>query len=599
MEFVKGNPNINARLEIPVYNFNDTANTRLSLPPNGEFGDMAICRYNGIYEYREKTEGNITVIGTESGPKYSEDGGITWQDSNINKPFIVYRGPDKWVGVSLDDNLGIKYSLDGKTWNDTNRGGNGWSITYGNGRYAVRNSSGVSFSYDGITWTYNAFASVRNIIFVKDTFYACDRETNSNKGIWKSTDGVNWTQIYSARKIEKIAYGEGVLLAFVYNETDGKCIIRSTDSGATWTEVGPEAAASRYFSSAFYKDGVWLAAIYSGNLGLYRSTDNGLTWSQCYDSGNYTSNFCYHNSRLLIAGSFNNAGTNQNGILYSDDLGATWNVANTTSTFRGIIWAGDKYIAGSVGNGCHISYDGVYWYNPDGSTFTVVGYPSNNMFYQDGYWEKLIGLYGDSNGIIGEIKPSINTIQDNRWLLCDGSTYDTTKYSELYAILGTNKLPDLRELIPVGAGQNAGAVSTHGSATTFPTGHDVFSKGEIKERQIQNHSHATTIANHTHNFALSSSNPNWAHEHTYYHTKAQYQGNSSKDGTEITRITGTEPNYNTNTAGYWDNTEDDIILGPNWESGATKTNTDSSGNVFAVRSYGVNFYIRASSTYKA
>lgn len=555
---------------------------------------------SGVISGVQFNPNNIIVIGTQSGPKYSEDGGMTWKDSNITKPFIVYRGPDKWVGISLDDSLGIKYSLDGKTWNNTNSGAsNGYSITYGNGKYVARFSNGAASSYDGITWTYNAFAPVNKIIFVKDTFYACDREDNANKGVWKSTDGITWTHIYSAKKIQALAYGGGIILGFAFTETEGKCIIRSADNGATWTEVGPTAAEARYFGYAFYKDGVWLAAISSSYLGIYRSTDNGLTWSQAKNSGNYTSNFCYHNGRLLIAGRFSNGTDNQNGILYSDNLGATWNVANTTSEFRGIIWAGDKYIAGSVGSGCHISYDGVYWYNPNGSTFTLVSYPSNNMFYQDGYWEKLIGLFGDSNGIVGEIKPSINTIQDNRWLLCDGSTYDTTKYSELYAILGTNKLPDFRELIPVGAGTNAGAVSTQGSATTFPTGHDVFTKGQIKERQIQNHSHAITIYNHTHTFGLSSSNPNWAHEHTYYHTKSQAQGHSSKDGNDITRIQNVEVNYNTNTAGYWDNEDDDIVTGPNWTNGSPKTTSDSSGNVFAVVSYGVNFYIRASSQYKA
>lgn len=51
---------------------------------------------------------------------------------------------------------------------------------------------------------------------------------------------------------------------------------------------------------------------------------------------------------------------------------------------------------------------------------------------------------GHANGIIGEIKFSpIGKALDGTFL-CDGSTFDATKYPKLYAFLGTNTLPDMR-----------------------------------------------------------------------------------------------------------------------------------------------------------
>ena len=75
-------------------------------------------------------------------------------------------------------------------------------------------------------------------------------------------------------------------------------------------------------------------------------------------------------------------------------------------------------------------------------------------------------------------------------MICDGGdgsglstgteTFDTTKYSKLYSFLGTNKVPDLRECVPVGVGQNS----------TFTIGnHDIYTLGQFKDDQFQGHEH--------------------------------------------------------------------------------------------------------------
>jgi hypothetical protein len=63
------------------------------------------------------------------------------------------------------------------------------------------------------------------------------------------------------------------------------------------------------------------------------------------------------------------------------------------------------------------------------------------------------------------------------YLLCDGSRFNENVYPELYAYLHTNVLPDYRECVLVGAGQN----TTDSIAT-----HDVYTVGQFKDDQLQN-----------------------------------------------------------------------------------------------------------------
>lgn len=67
------------------------------------------------------------------------------------------------------------------------------------------------------------------------------------------------------------------------------------------------------------------------------------------------------------------------------------------------------------------------------------------------------------------------------YLYLDGSTFDETLYPALYAYLGTNVLPDYREFVLVGAEQNT-------TSATIAT-HDVFTQGEEKDDQLQDHTH--------------------------------------------------------------------------------------------------------------
>lgn len=91
--------------------------------------------------------------------------------------------------------------------------------------------------------------------------------------------------------------------------------------------------------------------------------------------------------------------------------------------------------------------------------------------------------------LIGSVEMFYSEINDSNWLLCDGSTYDTTEYSELYSLLGTNTLPNLVNKTITGSGTGI-SVGTVISPTIAEHTHIVNDSG---------HTHTYTQTNHSHN----------------------------------------------------------------------------------------------------
>lgn len=81
---------------------------------------------------------------------------------------------------------------------------------------------------------------------------------------------------------------------------------------------------------------------------------------------------------------------------------------------------------------------------------------------------------------VGTLISQYKKVPMSGYLYCDGSTFDETAYPALYLYLGTNVLPDYRECVMVGAEQNT---------TDTITEHDVYTQGQFKDDQIQNHKH--------------------------------------------------------------------------------------------------------------
>ena len=90
---------------------------------------------------------------------------------------------------------------------------------------------------------------------------------------------------------------------------------------------------------------------------------------------------------------------------------------------------------------------------------------------------------GKDYSMLGAVQGFLITPVNKHWLLADGSPVDANLHPRLAAVMPT--LPDLRECVLVGAGQNK-----HNSIAT----HDVYSVGQFRDDQFQDHTHSVTVS---------------------------------------------------------------------------------------------------------
>lgn len=118
-------------------------------------------------------------------------------------------------------------------------------------------------------------------------------------------------------------------------------------------------------------------------------------------------------------------------------------------------------------------------------------------------------LYADNP--IGSIIPFGSSTIPSGYLLCNGQAVSRTMYSELFEVIGTAfgvgdgsttfNVPDLRETVPVGSGTRGSGVEDH----------DIYTVGQFKDDQLQDHRHGSTpfvnVANGTYSTAFTNDAP--------------------------------------------------------------------------------------------
>ena len=118
-------------------------------------------------------------------------------------------------------------------------------------------------------------------------------------------------------------------------------IYRTTDGGATWTQV--------YSKAGGFMDALWMfdsnngfayGDPVSGNWELYKTTDGGATWTAAPALAQNGSEAGWNNS-LFASGSRIWFGTNHSRIYYSTDMGDSWTPQTITQTNSYSVWFND------------------------------------------------------------------------------------------------------------------------------------------------------------------------------------------------------------------------------------------------------------------
>lgn len=116
---------------------------------------------------------------------------------------------------------------------------------------------------------------------------------------------------------------------------------------------------------------------------------------------------------------------------------------------------------------------------PEGEIFIV---ENIGMYIRLSNSNVLIFASAAASGVVGEIRAYCSsTPPTNDWIICDGSQFDTTLCPELYSVLGSDHVPDLREY-------------------TTKMGSTI---GQFDESEVGNHRHAVSVS-HKHNVVYTS-----------------------------------------------------------------------------------------------
>lgn len=116
---------------------------------------------------------------------------------------------------------------------------------------------------------------------------------------------------------------------------------------------------------------------------------------------------------------------------------------------------------------------------PEGEIFIV---ENIGMYIRLSNSNVLIFASAAASGVVGEIRAYCSsTPPTNDWIICDGSQFDSTLCPELYSVLGSDHVPDLREY------------STKMGSTI----------GQFDESEIGEHRHNVRV-NHKHNVVYRS-----------------------------------------------------------------------------------------------
>lgn len=243
---------------------------------------------------------------------------------------------------------------------------------YANGIWLLGNYRGYIYnSENGQSWS--EFLYLGDYI-VNDIYYGCGTwMAATTNGIYHIMTGNTETGTVcgaSGYTVNVVRYANGVWVA----GANGRGIFYSTDNGTTWTQV----LNGIYVYDLCYANGVWVAGT---SAGLYRSIDNGVSWSRTSSTVSRYTKVHYANG-MWMAGS-DTANVN---FVKSVNNGERW-VTIRTDIVSDIQYANGVWIV-LFSDSVYYTTNGKSWYE---STFAVP-YPLDNttvlahVYYSDGVW---------------------------------------------------------------------------------------------------------------------------------------------------------------------------------------------------------------------
>lgn len=269
--------------------------------------------------------------------------GTTWtaQNSSTYRQgdgilYVPGAATDKYIVTAPGRNSTSGYAMywtstdAGATWVDTigtQAASAPWSYSVqvrksaNNSNIIVGSNGGTAiyYSYNGVRWYTSpntTVSAVQLMEYLNNAFFIGDQ----GGGIWRSTDGINWTKVgqtSAATIIYSFVYANGIYLA---GGAAGE-IMRSTD-GITWTQYAISGVNSIF--ALAYGESLFVRGGTAGQVG---SSTDGITWTArtAFTSTIYSLTYASNISKWV-------AGDRYAGIYTATTWNGTWSTTYTAST---------------------------------------------------------------------------------------------------------------------------------------------------------------------------------------------------------------------------------------------------------------------------
>lgn len=259
-----------------------------------------------------------------------------WQICNSGSSNIYNRALIGTSNVLLS--TGIKSTDQGNTWTSLQGGIYGYSYLEVNGILFAGGAGEVYKSTDsGVTWTsiFNTggINFIHSMTSINDSVYIA----TNGAGIWKSIDlGLTWINIANGLPTDSVrsivSSGNDLILG-----TKGYGVYHSTDGGLSWVPKNSGLPLNSDVIEIIITNNRLIISTLSG---VFFSDNLGLTWNQTLTSASKVQAlFAYGN--VVLAGGLNTSGNE--GVFRSFDDGTTW------SLFQDGLPNSCEYLVGAFG----------------------------------------------------------------------------------------------------------------------------------------------------------------------------------------------------------------------------------------------------------
>ena len=349
--------------------FATSSNQGLFVSTNSGSPQWTYKQYSAITGVGSDGLGRVVMACGEGSIVFSTDGGQSFGGRVYSNAFTDFVFPHDGSILAMDYDGVYKFDNTGN-WPHFGTGITGnidAIVMHPNDHLFVGTAdNGILRSTDnGATWDTAGLQQSWVEAMAIDSSGAIFASTEDGRFVRSSDEGKTWTSVKNGFSsapyyIQNPCAGRnGIAFAVQYNHPGGTTMFATTNSGTIWSPVsGRFRDDTDILSLALAPDGSVLAA--TNDAGIFRTTDNGATWSAANDglTDTYISCFGFDAFGGVMAGTLN-------GVFRSTDQGDSWNLCskdNQDDIYNLYVSQSDSAVAA-------VGYNGIYYSTDLGKTW--------------------------------------------------------------------------------------------------------------------------------------------------------------------------------------------------------------------------------------